>query len=62
MVGGASAQRVLTIGAQTPLSALYRHYNTTTTNNGSALRHIFDGLMETGTDAWPVPQWPRACA
>ncbi|MBV1797637.1 ABC transporter substrate-binding protein [Siccirubricoccus sp. G192] len=51
----APAQRVLTIGAQTPPSALDPHYHNTT-NNTSAVRHIFEGLFEVSTEAKPEPR------
>ena len=44
----AQAQRTLTIGAQTPPSALDPHYHNTT-NNTMVLRQIFDALFEVNT-------------
>jgi peptide/nickel transport system substrate-binding protein len=46
----AAQQRTLTVGVQTPPSALDPHYHNTT-NNNMALRHIFEGLFEAGPDA-----------
>ena len=46
----AAQQRTLTVGVQTPPSALDPHYHNTT-NNNMALRHIFEALFEVGPDA-----------
>ena len=46
----AAQQRTLTVGVQTPPSALDPHYHNTT-NNNMALRHVFEGLFESDADA-----------
>lgn len=50
----AQTQRTLTIGAQTPPSALDPHYHNTTNNNG-VLRQIFEGLFEVDAKAQRQP-------
>jgi peptide/nickel transport system substrate-binding protein len=53
-VPAAAQQRTLTVGVQTPPSALDPHYHNTT-NNNMALRHIFEGLLESDADARLLP-------
>jgi peptide/nickel transport system substrate-binding protein len=55
----ASAQRVLTIGAQTPPSALDPHYHNTQNNNQIA-RMVFEPLFELDTKARFQPRLARS--
>jgi peptide/nickel transport system substrate-binding protein len=55
----AAAQRLLTIGAQTPPSALDPHYHNTQNNNQVA-RMVFEPLFELDTHAQPQPRLARS--
>ena len=55
----AAAQRVLTIGAQTPPSALDPHYHNTQNNNQIA-RMVFEPLFELDTKAQFQPRLARS--
>jgi peptide/nickel transport system substrate-binding protein len=57
--GGAEAQRVLTIAAQSAPTAMDPHYHRANSNN-AVLRHVFDGLVDYDNDGRVVSRLAEA--